>query len=301
MQGIGIGTAFVVYLPADIDAVPRLHVENVQNEMELFFAALHTVQTDIQRLSQCIKPKINADEYAVFEVYARILERDGLGSEVSALIQTENLSAQSALTAVIKQHIAQFESLENDYLSERASDVRDLGCRVLAELQRSQQKQIHYPKRTILIGNEITVSILGDIPHGQLHGIVSVKGSYNSHVAIIARSLGIPTVMGIRGIKIEEINRRVIIVDGSLGRIYLSPSKSLLADFKKLALKEQALNQSLVCIRDKPAITLDNHRILLQVNTGLALDANLSMRVGADGVGLYRSEVPFMRRDRFPS
>src|SRR3990167_2358895 len=301
VPGIGIGIAVAVYPPADIDAVPRLYIENISHEIEALFAALHIVKADIQRLSKYIKSKIPEEEHALFEVYIRILERDNLGTEVSALIKEEHLSAQTALAAVIKQHISQFESLENDYLSERASDFRDLACRVLAELQRSQKNQINYPKRTILIGDEITASILAEIPHGQLNGIVSAKGSYNSHVAIIARALGIPTVMGVRGIKIEDFNARKIIVDGSLGHVYLSPDRNLLADFEKLALEEQELNQSLLCLRDKPAETLDNHRILLQVNTGLALDTSLSMRVGADGVGLYRSEVPFISRDRFPS
>ncbi|VEB34366.1 phosphoenolpyruvate-protein phosphotransferase PtsP [Legionella cherrii] len=191
--------------------------------------------------------------------------------------------------------------MEDSYLRERASDFRDLGRRVLAALQWSQQEEIVYPKRTVLVGEEVTAAALAEVPEGYLAGVISAKGSNNSHVAILARALGVPTVMGVRGLKLDSISRRAIVVDGYYGQVYISPSKSVLAEFKLLEQEEQALNQSLISLRDKPAETTDNYKISLQVNTGLAMDAGLSMSVGAEGVGLYRSEVPFMSRDHFPS
>ena len=110
-----------------------------------------------------------------------------------------------------------------------------------------------------------------------------------------------PTIMGVRGLKTEQLSRRAIIVDGYYGHVFISPSKALLAEYKQLVQEEDEMNQRLVSLRDKPAETTDKHRVSLQVNTGLAMDSGLSMSVGAEGVGLYRSEVPFMSRDRFPS
>ncbi len=107
--------------------------------------------------------------------------------------------------------------------------------------------------------------------------------------------------MGVRGLKLDQLSRRAVIVDGYDGNVFISPSKTLLTEYKQLAQEEDELNQNLITLREKPAETLDNHRISLQVNTGLALDAGLAMSVGAEGVGLYRSEIPFMSRDRFPS
>ena len=291
----------VVYPPADIDAVPRLQIDDIEQETQIFFDALHVVREDIQRLNTRMKKMVGEEEHALFDVYVRILDRDSLGGEVVDLIRNEHLSAQAALSAVIKKHVLQFENMEDDYLRERASDFRDLGRRVLAELQRTQPQELIYPKRTILVGDEVPASALAEVPEGQLVGIVSTKGANNSHVAILARALGVPTVMGVLGLKVEQLNDRAMIVDGFLGHVYLSPARRLLTEFKKLAQEEQDLNQSLVSLRDKPAETLDNHRISLQVNTGLAMDSSLSMSVGAEGVGLYRSEVPFMSRDRFPS
>ncbi|MFA5959031.1 MAG: phosphoenolpyruvate--protein phosphotransferase [Tatlockia sp.] len=301
VPGIGIGTAVVVYPVADIDAVPRHYVDSVEEEIATFFEALQSARDDMQRLSKRMKNTVAEDEHALFDVYLRILDKDSLGAEVELVIRHEQISAQAALATVIKKHVQQFESMEDDYLRERASDFRDLGRRVLAELQRSQREEIAYPKRTILVGDEVTASALAEVPEGQLVAVVSGKGANNSHVAILARALGVPTVMGVRGLKMDQISRRALIVDGYFGHVYVSPSRSVLSEFKKLAQEEQELNQSLVSLRDKPAETVDNYRVSLQVNTGLAMDAGLSMSVGAEGVGLYRSEVPFMSRDRFPS
>lgn len=301
VPGIGIGTAVVVYPPADIDAVPHRVVEDLEEEIQVFYRALEATREDMQRLSKRMKSTVAEEELALFDVYVRILDDDSLGIEVEQAIREEQLSAQVALATVIKKHIAQFEGMEDDYLRERASDFRDLGRRVLAELQRSQKEEISYPKRTILVGEDITAAALAEVPEGHLAAVVSARGSNNSHVAILGRALGVPTVMGVRGLKLETLSRRALIVDGYYGQVYVSPSKSVLSEFKQLAQEEQELNQSLVSLRDKPAETTDNYRVSLQVNTGLAMDAGLSMSVGAEGVGLYRSEVPFMSRDHFPS
>lgn len=301
VPGVGIGTAIVIYPQADIDAVPRRHIENIESEIHLFYEALQAARDNMLRLSRRIKSNISEDEHALFDVYLRILDKESLGAEVVREITDEKLSAQSALASVIKKHIHHLESIQDDYLRERASDFKDMGRRVLAELQSFQPEEIDYAKRTILVGDDITAAALAEVPEGQLAGVVSAKGSNNSHTAILARALGVPTVMGVRGLKIDEASRRAMVVDGYYGHVFVSPSKALLAEYKQLAQEEDELNQSLVSLREKPAETTDNYRISLQVNTGLAMDAGLSMSVGAEGVGLYRSEVPFMSRDRFPS
>ena len=301
VPGIGIGTAVVVYPQSDIDAVPRTPTEDIAGEVHLFHEALDSAREEMRRLSRRIKTAVSEDEHALFDVYLRILDRDNLGLEVEKVIQEEHITAQAALATVIKKHVSQFETMEDDYLRERASDFSDLGRRVLAQLQWTQHQEIAYPNRTILIGEEITAAVLAEVPEGQLAGVISANGSNNSHVAILARAMGVPTVMSVRGLKVESLSRRAIVVDGYSGHVYISPSKTILSEFKKLAQEELELNQSLVSLRDKPAETLDNYRISLQVNTGLAMDAGLSMSVGAEGVGLYRSEIPFMSRDHFPS
>ena len=301
VPGVAIGSAIIIYPPADIDSVPRQIIDNIEAEISIFYDALQRAQDTMRRLGRRMKASVGDEEHALFDVYLRMLDKDNLGIEVVHEIQRDSLSAQAALAVVIKKHVLQFENMKDDYLRERASDFKDIGRRVLAELQSFQQEEIDYPRRTILIGDEITAAALAEVPEGQLAGVVSVKGSNNSHVAILARAMGVPTVMGVRGLKLEQISRRAIIVDGYFGHVFVSPSKALLAEYKQLVQEEDELNQRLISLREKPAETTDKHRVSLQVNTGLAMDSGLSMSVGAEGVGLYRSEVPFMSRDRFPS
>lgn len=301
VPGVSIGTAVIVYPVADLDAVPRQKSTNLDKEIEAFQKALELAREDMRRLSQRFKGKLPEDEHALFDVYLRILDKESLGAEVEETIKAEEISAQAALAQVIKNHVKTFESVDDDYLRERASDVLGLGRRVLSELQRSQREDIEYPQRTVIIGDDITAADLAEVPEGQLVGVVSAKGSRNSHVAILARALSVPAVMGVRGLKLDQLSRKAVVVDGYYGHVFVSPSKAILAEFKQLMQEEQELNQSLVSLRDKPTQTLDGHQISLQVNTGLAMDAGLSMSVGAEGIGLYRSEVPFMSRDRFPS
>ncbi len=301
VPGVAIGRAVVVYPLADIDAVPRHTVDFPEEEVALFYDALQAARDNMHRLGRRMKACVAEDEHALFDVYLHILDKDSLGAEVVLEIRQERLTAQAALASVIKKHVLQFEDMKDDYLRERASDFRDIGRRVLAQLQSAQQEEIDYPKRTILVGDEISAAALAEVPEGQLAGVISAKGSHNSHVAILARAMGVPTVMGVRGLKTEQLSRRAMIVDGYYGHVFISPSKALLAEYKQLVQEEDELNQRLVSLRDKPAETTDKHRVSLQVNTGLAMDSGLSMSVGAEGVGLYRSEVPFMSRDRFPS
>lgn len=299
--GAAIGCAVVSYPAADIDAVPRHITENVEQELELFFNALQATRDHMHRLSRRMKSSVSEHEHALFDVYLGVLDNNGLGADVAHEIRHEHLSAQSALACVIQRQVLQFESMHDDYLRERASDFRDIGRRVLAQLQSQLKEDIIYPKRVILVGEEVTAAALAEIPEGQLVGVVSAKGSKTSHVAILARAMGVPTVMGVRGLNLEQVSRRAMIVDGYEGHVFITPSKSLLAEYKQLIQQDKDLNQSLSVLHDKPAQTTDNHRISLQVNTGLAVDAGMSMSVGAEGVGLYRSEVTFMSRDRFPS
>jgi phosphotransferase system enzyme I (PtsP) len=301
VSGVAIGRAVVIYPQSNIDAVPRQSTQDVEHEINTFKNALETTREHIKRLGRRLALSVGEQEQALFDVYVGILDQEHLGAEVIQEIQKEQVTAESALATVIKRYIAHFEDINDPYLQERAVDIKDIGQRILADLQSEHKEEYVYSPKTILVGEEITASDLAEVPEGLLAGIVSAKGSNNSHVAILARAMNIPTVMGVMGLKLEDISKRALIVDGYNGDIFVSPPKSLVSEYKQLWHEENELNESLFSLRDKLAETLDNYRIKLQVNTGLAMDAGLSMSVGAEGVGLYRSEVPFMTRDRFPS
>lgn len=299
VDGVGIGSAVVVYPPADLDAVPDKSCDDIVEEIQFCEQAILATRNEIAYLSQQLEGSLPKEELALFDVYVKILESSALQTEIFDQIST-GLWAQGALRNVIKRHVALFESMEDDYLRERASDFHDLGRRILAHLQKKQPEQITYPDRTVLVGEEITASALAQVPEGTLSAIVSIRGSSTSHAAILARALGIPTVMGVQGLSLSKLNGRALIVDGYNGQVYCDPSNQLLTQYELLVKEEEALDKSLEELRGLDARTPDGHAIKLMVNTGLAADAGLSLSVGAEGVGLFRTEVPFMARDRFP-
>lgn len=299
-QGVAIGGSFVVYPPADLDAVPDKQAKDVDEEINLFEAGLSAARDEIHRIQIRAKTALSVAENVIFEAYSRILDSRTLINEVIALIK-EGQWAQGALKQVIKKHVLQFESLDDPYLRERAADFRDLGRRILSHIQSSERQEHEFPENTILVSEEVTATTLMEVPEGHLKGVISGSGSANSHVAILARALGLPAVMGVTGALLDQLAGKETIVDGYNGQIYLSPSAAVKQEFQVLMDEEQELDDQLESLRDLPAETEDNHSLALFINTGLAIEGGLSLSVGAEGVGLYRTELPFMIRDRFPS
>lgn len=299
-SGIAIGEAVVIAPSADLRSVPYLPCKDVETEIAFFHRCLIAVRGDIKSLGEQLKARINREEQALFDAYLAMLDDASLAAEVCARI-SKGANAPYAWSEVILEHESIFNSMNDPYLRERATDLRDLGRRVLAYLQESNQKTRVYPDKTILIGEELTASMLGEIPKEKLAGLVSVQGSSNSHVAILARAMDIPTVMGAVDLPYTQIDGRPIIVDGYKGTVYCDPSAQLRKQYKAIFLEEQALVKGLEALKDLPCETKDRYRLPLHVNTGLMADVVRSLERGAEGVGLYRTEVPFLLRDRFPS
>jgi phosphotransferase system enzyme I (PtsP) len=298
--GIAIGEAVVITPPADLRSVPYKACTDIDAELAFFQQCLVAVREDIKALGEQLRERINREEQALFDAYLAMLDDASLGGEVAERIR-RGTSASYAWSEVILEHENTFTSMNDPYLRERATDLRDLGRRVLAYLQESNQKCRVYPDKTILIGEELTASMLGEIPKEKLAGLVSVLGSSNSHVAILARAMDIPTVMGAVDLPYTQMDQRAVIVDGYKGTVYSDPGSQLRKHYKAIFLEEQELVKGLEALKDLPCETLDHYRLPLWVNTGLMTDVVRSLERGAEGVGLYRTEVPFLLRDRFPS
>ncbi|PAV48364.1 phosphoenolpyruvate--protein phosphotransferase [Pseudomonas sp. HAR-UPW-AIA-41] len=298
--GAAVGSAVVVLPPADLDVVPDKGVDDIDAELELFGKALEWVREDMQELSAKLATQLRKEERALFDVYLMMLDDAALGNEVRTVIRTGQW-AQGALRQVVNAHVARFELMDDAYLRERASDVRDLGRRLLAYLQEERKQQQTYPDNTILVAEELSPAMLGEVPAGKLIGLVSVQGSGNSHVAILARAMGIPTVMGAVDLPYSKVDGIAMIVDGYHGEVFTNPSAELARQYRAVVEEERQLVKGLDALRELPCETLDGHRVPLWVNTGLLADVTRAQERGAEGVGLYRTEVPFMINERFPS
>ncbi len=298
--GVAIGRAVILQAAADLRSVPYKLCLDVDAELELFHQSLGLARNDIKKVGQQLEERLSREERALFDAYLSMLDDASLGGEVIERIR-QGLSAPYAWSQVILEHENNFSSMEDDYLRERAADVRDLGRRVLAYLQASTGVEAVFPDKTILIGEELTASNLGEVSAEKLVGLVSVQGSSNSHVAILARAMGIPTVMGAVDLPYTQLDQREVIVDGHQGVVFSDPGDELRHHYEDVFEEERLIVKGLEALKDLPCETLDKHRVPLWVNTGLMVDAMRSLDRGAEGVGLYRTEVPFLMRDRFPS
>ena len=300
-SGVAIGQAVVVFPHADLSLIPSRVAEDIDAELAAFADALNRVRTDIKALSDSVGQQLRPEERDLFDVYLRMLDDDALGREVNDLISAGQWS-QGALAEVATDHVKAFEQMKDPYLRVRAADIKDLCSRVLFYLQETERdKPKEYPDHTILVGEELAPSMLMEVPREKLVGMISVKGSGNSHVAILARTMGIPTVMGALDLPYRRLDGRQVIVDGYNGTVYTSPSDQLLARYQEVIKEEEQLVRGLEGLINLPCVTPDDHRVSLWVNTGLMTDVVRSLDHGAEGIGLFRTEVPFLLSERFPS
>ncbi len=298
--GVAIGKAVVVSAPADLDGVPSRRSRDIYEELVFFRACVMRVRSDVKSLSEQMADTLPAEELALFDVYARMLDKHALPAEIEEVIQSGEW-AQGAVARVVRAHLQAFELVDNSYMRERAVDIKDLGCRLLEYLQQASREPMIYPDDAILVGNELTASVLAEVPRNKLAGLVSVRGSGNSHVAILARSMGIPTVMGAVEVPFTQIEGSELIVDGYSGTVIFNPTLDVRAAYEDIREEEKLVSRGLEALKDLRCETIDGVGVKLWVNTGLASDVTRSQERGAEGVGLYRTEVPFLARDRFPS
>lgn len=297
--GMAIGEALVITPPADLDNVPDLIPTDMDDEVRRLKEAIDRVRHDIRRAGERLASRISSQELALFEVYEQMLADAALGQEVEKRIR-EGQWAPGALADVVRRHVQYLERVDDDYLRERSADIRDLGRRVLAHLQEESPRPNRFPERCILIGDEISVTMLGEVPRDKLAGLVSISGSSTSHAAIIARAMGIPTVLGMVDLPLPRLNGESVILDGHRGRLFVRPEDELAQRYQSLIAEEQALAEVLEHEQHLPSETPDGHVMPLMVNTGLTVDAVAQLKPRIAGVGLYRTEVPFMITERFP-
>lgn len=299
-SGVAIGEAVVVFPRADLSQIPQRRTEDIESEIVFFKSCLELVRQDMRRLHEKLIGQVAEEERQLFDVYVRMLDDAALGNEIVERIRM-GFWAQGALAYVANEHVRKFEEMEDPYLSERAIDIKDLCARILFYLQEKVVLETEYADQTILVSEEITPSMLAEVPQSKLKGLISVKGSGNSHVAILARTMGIPTVMGAVDLPYTQLHGKEVIIDGYKGEVITNPSDQIRTRFLETIQEQDQLDKGLEGLKDLPCETADNHRVHLWVNTGLMTDVMRSLDQGAEGIGLFRTEVPFLLAERFPS
>lgn len=299
ISGIAIGQLVVAFPEADLNAVPDREAEDPAIEERRFRDAVDVVRGELAHSSARMAPLLKAEERALFDVHVMLLSSGRLIEDVVDRIRGGQW-AQAAVRDTWSAHARVFEQMEDAYLRARAEDLRDIGRRVLQRMQRASVAPRHYPRRTILVGDEISIAQVAEVPARRLVGIVSIRGSAYSHTAVLARALGVPAVLGFDDLPLARIDSLEAVIDGNQARLFIQPPPSVLAEFRRALKEQEQLGRELAELKDLPARSRDGRRIQLYVNTGLLSDVTPTLGSGADGVGLYRTEVPFMVRDAFP-
>ena len=300
VSGVTTGTAFVRQPPAILRRVKDTKTDDPKRELDEFQSALSDVKAELRQISDTLSEHLERKETALFDTYLRMLEDHTLSGEVCQRIRSGE-TAPTALKYVVLDLVARFNAMDDAYLRERATDLLDLGRRILARLLREQSESFEYPDDLILVAEDVTPVMLGEVATRSLRAIVSVKGSANSHVAILARSLGIPAVMGAVDLPLGDISGAHLIVDGWRGEVIVEPSEHVLSEYQRAIQDAAILEMDLEQVESGTAVTSDGQHVYLMLNAGPFGELSKRERSWIDGVGLYRTEFIFLSRSRFPT
>jgi phosphotransferase system enzyme I (PtsP) len=297
--GFGRGHAHLLHPEVSLDHVEERHVGDPEGERTRLAHAVERSVEEMVRLKEkmhTVAPEIDG---AIFDAQRMMLEDSSFLGKITGRLD-EGLAAESALKHVVDEYVAAFLAVTDGYLRERAADVRDIGQRLLRNLLGHEERERGFAGDVVLVAHDLTLTDLTLMEHDRLKGIVLATGGVTSHASILAKSFEIPTVVGVGHITDVLHEGDEMIVDGNSGVVYVNPGVDVGREYQRLAKEYRAFNLQLEAIRDLPAETTDGHRVNLYANIGLIGDLNFARDHGAEGVGLYRTEVPFLSYKDFP-
>lgn len=275
-------------------------VGSVSEEQDKFFQALEKAKIQTIYMEKRVSETLTADDAAIFHTHLMILEDRSFSAKVTDLIE-KGIGATRAVNDIVEHYIQAFSAMEDPYLRERSADMEDIGRRVIDAIEGNNSNGVTLKEKRVLVADEIFPSNLAMLDANKILGIVTEKGNAYSHAAIMAKSLGIPAVLGVQGLMAAANVKDEIIVDGTSGHVYLNPDTGIKKEYVRLEQAYAGRMKELENIRDLPAITTDGVVITLSANIGLISDVRVANQHGAEGVGLYRTEFPYMARSAFPS
>ncbi len=303
-SGIAVGTAHLV--ESGSVNVPEYTIEESQvaEEQARFTKAVATAQKQIRKLGAKAAGLHGAaaEEIGILlEAHLQMLSGSRVLRGVESRIERDRINAEAAVQAEISQVAQEFAGLDDPYLAARADDIRDVGERLLRNLTKTPYAGLaHLPEGTILVAEDLTPADTALMDPKFVAGFTTMLGGAESHTAIMARSLGLPAVLGVAGLLVSLKNGDRLIVDGDEGRVILRPSAETLAEYRRRQGKHERDERLLARLRRLPAVTRDGTEISLYANLELPRELQLAIEAGAEGVGLLRTEFMFMNRETLP-
>lgn len=298
--GVAIAKAWVWRPRKELSAITPRKSDDRAAQLTHFEEAVGAVRRDVEALALRFRDSAGQDSATLFDIYLHLLDDPSYIRPISHRITQEGWTAISAVKLISEALMGRFSAMKDAYFRERASDIKDIAQRIIGRLAQSEPDHIHVSEPVILVAEEVTATVLAEVPRHCLAGVVSLTGSTNSHAAILARAMGVPAIMGV-DFPLAEIHQHLLVVDGYSGDLFVEPSEPLLIEYRQLLHEEQALDALVHSTDGQPSETLDGVKVSLLLNAGLSADTEIALNDLADGVGLYRTEIPFMLHDSFPS
>ncbi|MDX8000111.1 phosphoenolpyruvate--protein phosphotransferase [Xenorhabdus sp. Reich] len=282
-----------------LDQVTEALTLDYQAERTRLTNALEEATAECRRISKRFTTGSQKESAAIFDLYSHLLNDPQLKQDLFSSVDN-GFVAEWAVKTVIEKYAEQFASLQDPYMRERAADLRALGQRVLFHLDDSFTGADQWPERFVLVSDELSANLLAEMPQDKLAGVIVRDGATHSHSAILVRAMGIPAIMG-ADIQPELLHNRTLILDGYRGEIFIEPEPLIIQEYRQIIEEEQALSKLAEGEQQQQAQLKSGERVLVQLNAGLSLKYEQQIADGIDGVGLYRTEIPFMLHSGFPS
>jgi phosphotransferase system enzyme I (PtsP) len=299
-RGVAIGPVYRLDNPIDMNRLDYVPSQSASQEKRDLMNALSEARREIDEMREVVGERFGPEFAAVFYTQIQILEDSGFVQKLEEGVERDR-DAFRALNRVLEAYRATFESIEDPYFRERGADVQEVGRRVMEKLLGVRHHNLPLQDGSVVVVNQILPEVFARLEMDKVAALVAEHGSFTSHGAIFARTLEIPSVTGVVGIQRAARAGETAIVDGSNGRVYLSPDQSLQTEYHRAKQQYAVAVEHLDAMRERPAETRDGKRIALTANVGLLNDLRLIERHGAEGVGLFRTELLALAHRGFPS
>ena len=298
--GIAIGK-ISVYQKGE-QQVKRVKIADADAEMERYADAKNAAVEQLQKLYDKALKEVGEANAAIFEIHQMMLDDDDYNESVENIIRTQMVNAEYAVAATADNFAQMFASMDDDYMKERAADVKDISERLLAILQGSESNKVDTNEPVIIVADDLAPSETVQLDKDMVLSFVTVHGSLNSHTAILARTMAIPALIGTEALPLNaSVDGKLGIVDGFNGKIYVDPDENILTEMKAKQQEDLEKKQLLQTLKGKENITLDGQKVMLYANIGNIKDLATVIQNDAGGIGLFRSEFIYLEREDYPT
>lgn len=298
-SGIAIGR-IKVYSKGE-QQIKRIKVEDTDQEMRRYQQAKEEAVSQLKGLYDKAVREVGEANAAIFEIHQMMLEDDDYNESVENIIKTQKVNAEYAVGVTSDNFSQMFATMDDDYMKERAIDVKDVSERILSILNGGSKSTVDSDEPVIILADDLAPSETVQLDKDMILSFVTVHGSVNSHTAILARTMGIPALIGTEIPLDESVDGKLAIVDGMNGIVYVEPEDDILTQMREKQKAETEKKELLKQLKGRENVTLDGKKIMLYANIGNIKDLAMVLQNDAGGIGLFRSEFIYLEKDNFPS